>query len=238
MNLLLVKAAEVSGDTLCIEGRRAVHLRKVLNVKVGDSIRIGMVRKGQGVAKVLAIVHNQVTLGDIEVTEEGRAPSTRLIIALPRPKALRKLLQTAAAFGVQHIDVVNAWRVHKSYWNSPLVTLDAMEEELWLGCEQGRHPWLPTIAVHRFLVPYIESLPEGERTRLIAHPGARRWMCDIEASLTRAVFAIGPEGGWVSSELQSFESAGFEKISISSAILRSEIALATTLAQWELLQRS
>jgi RsmE family RNA methyltransferase len=159
-----------------------------------------------------------------------------LIVALPRPKALRRLLQTAACFGVDHIELVNAWRVDKSYWGSPQVAAEAMEEELWLGCEQGRHPWLPTISTQRLLVPFLEGLGSGaDELRLLAHPGTERWLDTGDAGASSCVIAIGPEGGWIEAELASFAEAGFTRFALSESILRSEIAIAATLAQLELL---
>lgn len=236
MNLLLADESDRVQDTLHIEGRRALHIRQVLQAKVGSRIVVGMVRQGEGSAQVLSIVHNQVVLGDLQIEAPQQIPRLRLVIALPRPKALRKLLQTAASFGVDHIDVINAWRVHKSYWNSPLVALDAMREELWLGCEQGRHCWLPTIEVQRFLVPFVEGLSDFSGNKLLAHPGESDWLCSSVREAGETTIAIGPEGGWIQREVSSFAASGFQSFSISDSILRSEIALAATLAQWQLLQ--
>lgn len=237
MNLLLADESDRVQDTLHIEGRRALHIRKVLQAKVGERIVVGMVREGQGSAEVLSIQHNQVVLGDLQLETPKRVPQIRLVIALPRPKALRKLLQTAASFGVDHIDIINAWRVHKSYWNSPLVEPSAMREEVWLGCEQGRHCWLPSIAVQRFFVPFVEGLSELPGNKLLAHPGESDWLNANERRAGATTIAIGPEGGWIEREMNTFATSGFQSFSISDSILRSEIALAATLAQWQLLQR-
>lgn len=237
MNLLLVQPSEVAGAEVVVAGRRAAHVRSVLRAKPGDRIRVGVVRESVGTAEVVHSGDDELVLGNAEFESAGPAPSLRLIIALPRPKALRRLLQTAASFGVAHIDIVNAWRVSKSYWSSPSIESIALENELWLGCEQGRHVWLPSIATHRLLMPFIEGLSKNDReTRLVAHPGAAKWLRDVRPSSSPATLAIGPEGGWIDAELASLDEVGFEKISVSKAILRSEIALAAALAQWELLR--
>ena len=176
-----------------------------------------------------------LSLGDLQMVPAGPAPSLRLIIALPRPKALRRLLQTAASFQVAHIDIVNAWRVQKSYWDSPSVLPEALENELVLGCEQGRHVWLPTISCHRLFLPFVTAFA-SEGQRLVAHPGGTHWLRDVDVSGQEATtIAIGPEGGWIEKELASLQQSGFQQVAISKSILRSEIALAATLAQWELL---
>ena len=44
-----------------------------------------------------------------------------LLLALPRPKMLRRVLRTAAEIGIKHIWLINSSRVEKSYWQSPLL---------------------------------------------------------------------------------------------------------------------
>ena len=130
--------------------------------------------------------------------------------------------------------MVNAWRVSKSYWGSPVLQAQALENELWLGCEQGRHPYLPSIACHRLLMPFLESLGSEPNARYLAHPGSETWFSQVGDLGTAGTLAIGPEGGWIAAELQSFSSAGFRQVTISGSILRSEIALAAALAQWQM----
>lgn len=240
MNLLLAHPSELSSDQgypqIVVEGRRAAHVRQVLRAKAGERIRVGVVRQSIGTAEIVESNEERVVLGALHLEVLGAPPRVRLIVALPRPKALRRLLQTAASFGVQHMDLVNAWRVDKSYWGSPQVAQAAMEEELWLGCEQGRHAWLPTIATQRFLVPFLEAFSAEEELRLLAHPGGERWLQESDAKAETCVIGVGPEGGWIEEELSSFAEAGFESFALSESILRSEIAVAAALAQMELLR--
>ncbi len=243
MNLLLAQDSEFSPEELepkkeaqiIALGARALHLHQVLRAKVGQRIRVGIARVSVGTGEVMECSEKRVVLGKLEMQDLGPAPKVRLIVALPRPKALRRLLQTAASFGVDHIDVVNAWRVEKSYWSSPLTEPAAMEEELRLGCEQGRHAWLPTITTHRFLMPFLSGLSPQNGPRLLAHPGGRRWLARKDTEAQSCLLAIGPEGGWIEDELASFVDSGFERFTLSESILRSEIAVAAALAQLELL---
>ena len=62
----------------------------------------------------------------------------RLVLALPRPKALRRILQVCAAIGVRSIHLINSRRVEKSYWGSHVLLAPRLEAELVLGAEQGR----------------------------------------------------------------------------------------------------
>jgi RsmE family RNA methyltransferase len=49
--------------------------------------------------------------------------------------------------------------------------------------------------------------------------------------------AIGPEGGWIEREVDTFAARGFTIVSLGDAILRTEAAVAGALAQLALLRR-
>jgi RsmE family RNA methyltransferase len=74
-------------------------------------------------------------------------------------------------------------------------------------------------------------------TLLIAHPGAP----PIESALIRPpapiVLAIGPEGGWIERELETFMARGFSPVSLGAPILRVEAAVAAALGQLLVLRR-
>jgi 16S rRNA (uracil1498-N3)-methyltransferase len=149
-----------------------------------------------------------------------------LLLAVPRPKALRKLLPAAAALGVGRIVLVNAARVEKSYFDSKVLVPDAVRELLILGLEQARDTRLPEVLVRERFRPFVEdeldSLWPAE-ARLVAHPAA-------SASLPRragpaAVVAVGPEGGWVAFELELLRARGFAAFTLGPRTLRVEVAV-------------
>lgn len=244
MNLLLLDPDEVAEDaTVELRGRRARHLRSVLQVAVGDSVRVGVVRGASGHATVRALDGERVLLETRLGGGEVEAPWADLVLALPRPKVLSRVLETAASMGVRRIDLVNAWRVDKSYFRSARVEPAALERALRLGCEQGGTTWVPEVAVHRMLMPFLRNLPArlaAPATRaVIAHPRAA---ARLEAVLPaghrgRVIAAVGPEGGWIDREIASFAELGFGAASMGAHVLRVESAVAALLAEVGLLRR-
>lgn len=241
MNLLLVAPDELAPDGTCaLADRRADHLRQVLGATAGQRVRAGVLGGGIGTAEVLADDGAAITLR-LTIAAPAPAPSPiELVLALPRPKVLTRALETAAAFGVQRIDLTNAWRVDKSYLHSPRLRPEALGEALRLGAEQGATTHLPPIAVHPRLMGLLDARwPAGAggppATKLLAHPGAP----PIEtAALTWPLaLAIGPEGGWIQRELDTLVERGFTPVSLGAPILRVEAALAAALGQLLLLQR-
>jgi len=247
VNLILLQPEELDRDGVAVLcGRRAAHLTDVLGAREGEHLRVGTVRGPTGEATVTAIRRDVVELSVRLAGDAPAEPALDLILALPRPKVLSRTLQTAAAWGVRTIDLVNTWRVQKSYFNSARLAPDALHRDLVLGCEQGAVTWVPDVSVHRLLMPYLQQVlaPRLEHEpaihRLIAHPRTGRF---VEAVVSppaqrRAVVALGPEGGFVSREIESFEALGFVPVTIGSAVLRVEAALSAVLAQVTLLLRS
>ncbi|MBV8761162.1 MAG: 16S rRNA (uracil(1498)-N(3))-methyltransferase [Deltaproteobacteria bacterium] len=237
MNLLLFEPAELSGGRLVIADRRAHHLRTVLGVQVGDSIRAGELGGRAGNAR---IVNDDGSAYTLEVTLEGAAPGpwdVELVLAVPRPKVITRTLEIAASFAVKRIDLTNAWRVDKSYLRSPRLDPAAMALAARFGAEQGATTHIPTITLHDRLMALLHdrfAAPAG--LRLVAHPSAP----PIEKAIARVeptVLAIGPEGGWIDRELETLVARGFTPVSLGAPILRVEAAVASALGQLSLLQR-
>lgn len=244
MNLLLVERKEISPDGVVnLEDRRAEHLLKVLKVEEGRPLRVGVLGEGVGTGTVLVVEGATVSLQVVGPWEMPSPATVDLLVALPRPQALHRLVQWSATMGVGRLDLVNAWRVEKSFFSSPSVAPESLHRHLLLGAEQGRIPRLPEVQVEKLLVPYLREL--GERSkgpptrRLLAHPDADLTIEEVwgEGEGERVQVAIGPEGGWIDREVQTFSESGFIPVRLGPWILRVETAVAAALAQVELLQR-
>lgn len=245
LNLILVEPEEISQDgEVVLTDRRAQHVLQVLGARVGQELRAGVVRGPRAVARVIELGAS-VRLRVIPAAEDPTVPWLDLVLAVPRPKALPRVIQSAASFGVRHIDVVNTWRVDASYFASPKLTLDALLSDARLGCEQGAQTYVPQIAVHRFFVPYVEQTlaprlrEERARRLLIAHPHAPlgvESVLPLGAKLPVTV-VVGPDGGFVETELTTLMHAGGATAHFGHPILRSETAVVAILSQLDLLRR-
>lgn len=241
MNLLLLDADEVVDGRAVVGGRRARHLRDVLRVAPGDRLRAGIARGPLATAVVTAVSGDTVALAVDAIGAPPEPPPVDLVLAVPRPKSLSRALEAAASFGVRRIDLVNAWRVDKSYLQSPRLAPDALARSVRAGCEQGGTTWVPDVVVHSRLMalldgPLADADPDPRR-RVLLHPRADRWMEDIVRGHSRVVCAIGPDGGWTDREVRTFEARGFCAVSLGPAVLRVDVAVAATFAQLDLLHR-
>ncbi len=212
---------------------------EVLRAAPGDRIAVGLVGGATGEAEVLAASVDEVLLAvRLGAPPPPRSPVS-LVLALPRPKILRKVLQASAAIGIARIALVGTYRVEKSYFGSPLLAPEAIEGELRLGLEQGRDTILPVVTLHRFFKPFVEddldrSFPPGEAARLLAHPHAPGPIDVIPPMSSAAVVAVGPEGGFTPYEAETLASRGFTPFSLGPRPLRVDVAVPFTVAQVEL----
>lgn len=246
MNLLLFEPGELVGDTAQLPGtdRRAVHLRTVLGARLGSRVRAGVVGGGAGLAEVIADDGAALTLRLALAEAAGTPPlPIELVLAVPRPKVLSRTIEIAAAFGVERIALTNAWRVDKSYLSSPRIAPRALADAARLGAEQGATTHVPPIAFHRRLMELLDGrwpAPDAPpRVKLVAHPGGAPIERALEGSAASEplALAIGPEGGWIAREVETFAARGFAVVSLGSAILRVEAAVAAALGQLVLLRR-
>jgi RsmE family RNA methyltransferase len=242
MNLILLNAAEVKDGVAVLTDRRALHLHKVLRARVGDSLRIGLLNGPIGQGLVREISRERAVL-EIGGTDQPPPPSRlELLLALPRPIMLNRVLSQAASLGIKRIYLTNANRVEKSFFGASALQAEALDQRLRLGLEQAMDTILPRVTVHPRFRPFVEdelaALVPPRVTRLVAHPGApadlSRQLAQVDQA-SRVLLAIGPEGGWVDFELQLFEHHGFRQFSLGPRILRVDTAVPALIAQAELL---
>ncbi len=237
MNLVLLDREDLDardGTAACaiLRGRRLEHLRSVHRAQPGRELRVGLLGGMQGRATVESIDATVATLRIVLDTPPPPKLALTLLLALPRPKTLRRLLQTAATMGVPRVVLFNSWRVDKAYWNSPQLEAGAIAEQLRLGLEQGGDTVAPEVSLERLLVPFarerLDALAAGTR-RLLAHPGA---ITDCPRHLAEPItLALGPEGGFIADEVALFARHGFEPVALGPRLLRVEQALPALLAR-------
>jgi 16S rRNA (uracil1498-N3)-methyltransferase len=215
-----------------LQGRRLNHILEVHRAMVGDELSVGLLNDRIGTGKVVALSQSALEL-DVKL---NRLPPSKLpltvILALPRPKFLKRVLRSLSSMGVQRIILINSFRVEKSYWQSPLLSQEHLLQQLVLGLEQAGDTILPEILLKPLFKPFVEDeLPDiaSGTVSLVAHPDAdKSCPCGINQPTT---LVIGPEGGFIPYEIEKLAACGFQTVRVSDRILSVETAVPALIAR-------
>ncbi|MGK0442689.1 MAG: RsmE family RNA methyltransferase [Pseudohongiellaceae bacterium] len=233
MNIILFSANELSeNQRLVLSDKRFQHIRNIHRSKTGDSVRLGKINGDMGTGTILTIDEQQV---EIDVTLSHSAPEKlplKIVLALPRPKMIRRIFRTAAELGVSELIIINSYKVEKSFWQSPALNEDNIYDYLLDGLQQAKDTVMPKISFHKRFKPFAEDiLPDlsSNTKKLLAHPGIGE-LCPLAIN-EPITLAIGPEGGFIPYEVEKFLAAGFEGIHLGPRILKVENALTVLTAK-------
>ena len=232
MNIILLETGEVKDQKAVLADDRARHIVKVLRSIPGDTVKVGMVngKIGSGTIKQLSSTPPYRVVIAVRLEQEPPpTPPLDILLALPRPIMLRRILSQVATLGIGHLYVVNANRVEKSFWNGSITNADSCRNYFLDGLAQAVDTRLPGISFHRGFKPFMEDfarLAPGYKLLLLAHPNCRDTLAEVfRPGCGRILLAIGPEGGWVDYEMDRMREAGFSMFSIGSRILKVETAV-------------
>jgi RsmE family RNA methyltransferase len=236
MNLILLEADEVSdaGDVR-LSGARAAHLLNVLHVQPGHQLRVGVVDGARGTAIVQSAGDGSVTLRCALEADVPRRPAIDLLLAVPRPKVMRRLWAQIAALGVGRIILTNAEKVERNYFDTDILAPETYRPLLIEGLQQARDTRLPVVSIHRQFKILIEDELDrlvGRGRRVVADPSATRPIADVirEGADQRLLLAVGPEGGWNAFELRLLQAHGFQAAGMGLRTLRTDTACVALLA--------
>ncbi|MBX3464102.1 MAG: RsmE family RNA methyltransferase [Planctomycetes bacterium] len=241
MNFLLLEPHEVgAGGIARLQGRRADHLRTVLRVEPGRRLRAGIVDGLLGTATVQHVDDREVVVAT-DCREPADPGADVLLLAVPRPKVLLRMLAHAAALGFARIVLCRSWRVEKSHLQSSAMRAAVQREHLLHGLEQAGRTRLPEVVFAPRFVPMVQDLLPAlalPALRFTGHPAAPTATATLELPAEAPfALALGPDGGWLPLEVTTLAAAGFLPIAGPPHPLRTETALAALFGQLDLLRR-
>ncbi len=247
MNLLLIEENEILGEGLVkISDYRFLHLRDILKVEKSQRLKTAVVDKGVGFSEITEIGRDFVEVRLFDICETVEKNQISLLIAIPRPQSIKKILEFSATVGIKEIFFINSRRVEGNFFNSRVLLSDNIKESLFHGMEQGGTYRKPKVSILNNIRPsyinkkktvevetFLDKL-HGFESKILADLNTRDYLSKLEKKeLSNVVIAIGPEGGWLENEVESFHQIGFKSIKLSDYTLRVETAVTYAVAQLE-----
>jgi RsmE family RNA methyltransferase len=239
VNLILIEPDDLKPDgTARIAGPQAEHIRRVLKSSSGHQLRVGVVDGRLGTATITAVSDQFVEVACALDQAPPLRPDIDLLLALPRPKVMRRLWAQLAALGVGRIILTNAERVERDYFDTHVLQAETYRPLLIEGLQQARDTRLPIVTIHKRFKVLVEDELDAlcpQRDRLVSHPeettsGVVFRETTPDVVFDRILLAIGPEGGWNAFELGQLELHGFRRVSLGSRPLRTDTACVAKLS--------
>jgi len=237
MNLIVLHPGELNDRRVVLTDERAVHIRKVLGSEPGDRLRIGLLNGPLGLGRVESVRDRKVVLVCEFEVEAPPTPRVDLLLAMPRPKVMKRLWAQLAALGVGRIVLLRADKVERCYFDSHVVEPDFYNRLLIEGLQQARCTRLPEVLIRPLFKPFVEDELDAlfpDSVKLLADPGADRRLREVCLGIKgadRILLAIGPEGGWIPFELDLLTEHGFQPVGMGWRILRTDTAVISLLAR-------
>lgn len=226
MNIVLLDPRQTESEIWLITSKRQLeHLKQHINVQVGDTLKVG-IREGQRyLTEVVEVTEQVVKLKPIQIEPVPAKLPVTLIVAMPRPKVLRRLIMDSVTLGVEKIILLHSYRVDKSYWQTPF--LQQLDQYVTLGLEQAGDTIAPKIEIYKRFKPFVEDVLPGLITTdcpaYVAHPYADMKMpFAIDHPCT---IVIGPEGGFIPYEVDLLIKNGCQAVSLGNRIIRTETVI-------------
>lgn len=235
MNILLFTAQDVVSQTqqqveLKITGERFQHLAKVQKFSVGDQLRIGELNGLRGVATLTSLDKDSITLIGHLDQEPPTPAQAKLILAMPRPIMLKRILVDIAMLGIKEIVLLQSTHVQKSYWTSKVVfENDGIDELLLRGLEQSCDTVMPQVTIEKRFKPFVEDklktfcqFDDEASDIILAHPNSEQ-ICPQPAQRAFTLI-VGPENGFTPYEVELLTANGATAYTLGERHLRVETA--------------
>lgn len=226
MNIILLDSRQTETEFWSITSTRQLeHLQQRLQIQVGDTLKVG-IREGQRyLTEIVEISEKAVRLKPLQQETVPEKLPVTLIVALPRPKVLRRLIMDSVTLGVEKIILLHSYRVDKSYWQTPF--LQQLNHYIELGLEQAGDTVAPQIELYKRFKPFVEDILPGlitsSRPAYVAHPYVEQAMpFAIQHPCT---IVIGPEGGFIPYEVDLLIKNGCQAVSLGNRIIRTETVI-------------
>ena len=232
MNIVLLEAEQTQSEFWKIDNPRQIqHLSQHVQLNAGDTLKVGIRNGERYLTEVISVSEQQIRIRPIQLEAIPTKLPVHLILALPRPKVLRRMVMDAVTLGVQRISLIHSYRVDKSYWQSPF--LQQLDDYVTLGLEQAGDTISPEIQMYKRFKPFVEDvLPtfiSDQKPAYVAHPYAEQQM--PHAIQHSCCLIVGPEGGFIPFEVDLFKKNGCQARRLGNRILRTETAVSHILGR-------
>lgn len=232
MPVYFIRSDQVQGRNIAISGALSHHLRDVLRVRVGETLRLVDEQPRRYLATVVSVTCAGLTLTLLEA-EEVKAPQGPVLhlgIGLSKNDRMDWLLQKATELGISRLSPLMTRRSaplprerfdHQHRRWTRIVTEAAQQSCRWD---------IPAVDVPVRFETFISDTSSSDLKLILMEAEGRPGALDARPSMRRITLLVGPAGGWDPPETHAAIEAGYSPFSLGPRTLRSETAALAALA--------
>lgn len=213
--------------TVRISGPEANHLCNVMRKTAGDEV---VIFDGGGDDYRAAIVSAKKNLIELEISEiipgiSGPRVEITIAVSLPKGDRQKWMLEKLTELGCERLIPLETVRGVAKADPGVVARLERQVVEAMKQCGRSRIMKIENAMSLKNLDSWLEK-DEQNFLKLTAHPGAEFSLNEtlIKREPERVIFAVGPEGGFASEELDFLDSNGWNRVALGPYILRIETA--------------
>jgi 16S rRNA (uracil1498-N3)-methyltransferase len=214
-----------------MEGAAAHHLGRVLRAQTGQLYELS---DGQRVwlGRIESVGRDRVQFALVEELPAFHpSVDVTLLLAVVKFDAFEWALEKATELGVSKIVPLAGGRSEKALLSAAAKRAERWKKILLEASQQSRRVRVPLLGEVVKPESAFASRKEGLRVMLSERATASPLRMVLKGQqATKAIMAIGPEGGWTDAEFAAAQSCGFLEASLSRLILRTETAVIAALA--------
>ena len=210
------------GETIEVSNEKFHHLVNVLRVRENDEILLLNGKGKSGLSKVSRIEKKKIFLECIGVKEHQNKNQISLLLGTPKKDAFEDILRRATEIGVDKI-----YFFASEFSQSKIKNLERIEKLLEGSMEQSNNPILPEL-IELKNIDEIVDISKNYNQRILLSVMSTESKLSLKSS-DSVLMAIGPEGGFSSSEESFFMNNGFQQLNLPTPILRAITAVPVAL---------
>ena len=236
MHRIFLAPEQFSGEIARIGGSNHQHLAKVLRIRVGEAVVL-LNNQGQAYRATITEIGKSETLAHIE-SEIEFPPEPPIFLtvaqAIGKGDKLDQVIQHGTEAGASAFVPVRAERCVADIPAAKVIDRTARFQQIAKGAaEQSGRVRIPNVETPLTSAQlFAKNMPDCPVWLLHPDPTSISLKTVLtDASVSRAILAVGPEGGWSLTEVSQARAANIALVTLGSRVLRTETAALVAISQ-------
>ncbi len=234
---IYLPASLSTGQIIELDGQAAVHLTRVLRLRVGDALCLFNGEGGEFAAWLTEVGRRTASIEVGEYSAREVESGLQLVLAqgVSRGERMDYTVQKAVELGVSCIVPLETSRTTVN------LAGDRHDKRLahWQGvvnaaCEQSGRNRVPQVAPVQGFSDWLAEVAAEPGLKLVLHHRAEQSLQDLPPPDGPVTLLVGPEGGLSEAEIEAALANGFQPLRLGPRVLRTETAAlaAMSVLQW------